>query len=114
MSVVDFKIFRDLTGGNKSLEPKLFNTFLESGKACLSLMQESIALKDFKAWKEQAKALNGSSANLGAVYLSYLCFQAQDMIEPSIDDKRMQYHAIEAEFVAVQDCLLEEIRSLES
>jgi HPt (histidine-containing phosphotransfer) domain-containing protein len=101
-AAVDLAAFHELTGGDVSLERKLFKDFLISSMGCLHAMQKNWSKGTELAWQQQAHALKGICLNLGADRLGKLCKQAQDSSTAEPTKKLELLQAIQNELESVK------------
>jgi HPt (histidine-containing phosphotransfer) domain-containing protein len=102
---IDLKQLREITDGDKALEAELFRVFIISAMQCIRSLHAAAANNDDKAWRKQAHALKGISANLGAQPLTNICARAQDNSCAVPEEKKNMMAEIESEFLRVREII---------
>ncbi len=76
---IDMAHFELFTDGDPLMERELLDLFFEQAELSLSSLEESIANNNDEAWEQAAHRIKGSAANLGAIPLSEVCQNAEDI-----------------------------------
>lgn len=95
---VDLTYLRELTGGDKEVEGRLFELFITSCEDAIKTLEANCTDGENAAWRKQAHALKGSSVNIGANALAGLCSKAQDLFTAPSNDKQAVLSSIKSQF----------------
>ncbi len=75
--------------GRPDLVSNLINLFFQSAEESIAHLQEAIASKDWKLVTAIAHSLKSSSANLGAVQFSKICFQLESAMQNNLSENEV-------------------------
>ncbi len=100
---VDLERLVIFTDGDLEFEKELFAIFFEQSELNLIALQDSI--DDPKQWKSHAHKFKGSAANLGAIELSDLSYEAENGSELSSEDKSFLLLAMNKKYLEVKSFL---------
>jgi PAS domain S-box-containing protein len=93
--------------GNEALVQELVELFVAQAPERLSALQEAIARDDAGATKAAAHALKGGSASLGAVRMSALCAELEQLAaEANLESAAGPLEELEEAFEVTRDALL--------
>lgn len=85
---IDLDFFQKIIGNDVEFEKELFEIFVDNSKFNISKMENALISKDSNVWYMGAHALKGSSASIGAFYLSQLLEIAQKNADVEIEEKQ--------------------------
>lgn len=109
--VVDLSNLRELTDGDTELERELFAEFIASSAEMLKNMQSLCVDGYNEDWYQNAHALKGLAANLGANKMMEAGKLAQDSSESPAAEKQSILTTLEADFSAAKMFLENEMNS---
>ena len=102
LETLDLSNLREAIGDDKELEQELFEEFISSTTEILESLNIDCTHDE---WRQKSHALKGLCANLGAMKMSDLCMQSQDMSEGSANQKHSLFVLIQSEHKTVVDLL---------
>lgn len=102
---VDLTHLRELTGGDREMEERLFELFCASSEECIQTLEQNCTDGENMDWRKQAHALKGSAVNIGANSLGTACAEAQEAFSASSSDKTTLLQSIKAEYQKTRDFL---------
>jgi two-component system sensor histidine kinase BarA len=98
----------EITGGDPEFVDELIDTYLADGELQLGTLREALAAGDDAALLRPAHSLKSSSANVGATLVAELARTIElDARAGAVPDAAGRVAALDAEFTAVRDILLE-------
>ena len=98
----------EITGGDPEFVDELIDTYLADGEQQLAAMRAALDAADEAALMRPAHSLKSNSANVGATVLSELARTIEaDARAGTVPDAASRVAAVDAEFTAVRDLLLE-------
>jgi CheY-like chemotaxis protein/HPt (histidine-containing phosphotransfer) domain-containing protein len=92
--IMDWQRLSMFTDDDPQEEAALIELFKTYAQESLEILESAIGFGKDDLWKKAAHKLKGSAANLGAVALSDLCFEAEKGFETSPEHKKDLYHDI--------------------
>ena len=111
---IDLDFFKTIIGNDVEFEKELFQIFVDNSKFNISKMENALISKDSNVWYMGAHALKGSSASIGAFYLSKLLEIAQKNADVEIEEKQKIFEKVKEEFSNVENFILERIKNINS
>jgi two-component system, sensor histidine kinase and response regulator len=120
VSSLNKKLIEDLREIERSGSPgflgELIDLFLKEAVSHVAGLRNALAIKDARVFERTAHTLKGSSGNLGAMGMSRICAELQDLGHATDWTRAAEIlPRLEAEFEAVKaDLLLEKGRSSSS
>jgi len=108
---LDLTNLREITLGNSETEALLFPAFIDVAAKAIINLQKSLEKNQETLWHEQAHFLRGSSANIGARRLAFLCGVAEEKYQTDKAEKLLLLKNIEEEFRLVKGLLEAEKKS---
>ncbi len=88
-TIFDQAHLNEFTDGNKDLEKKILDVFLDNLKIDITEIERAHANNNYKLWDESVHKLYGGCLHVGAKGLAHACDQAQSINE---DDNIESYH----------------------
>ncbi len=111
---IDIDFLNKVIGNDVEFEKELFQIFVDNSKYNISKMEGALMSKDSNVWYMGAHALKGSSASIGAFYLSQLLEIAQKNSDVEIEEKQKIFEKVKEEFSNVENFILERIKNINS
>lgn len=103
--VMDWERLRMFTDGNKEEEKELIALFVSYAEESVNVLIENCEEGSGEAWKKAAHKLKGSAANLGALALSEICYEAEQAHEAAKAEKEIILKRLLASYAAARSAL---------
>ncbi|MBI1309146.1 MAG: response regulator [Proteobacteria bacterium] len=100
--VLNLSAFRTFSGGDKTVEREFVSLFMSQAEIKMHELGESCMEGPCPPWVEAAHSLKGSAATVGALRLSNLCEQAQQMEQATASKRQEMFDKITAVFEATR------------
>jgi HPt (histidine-containing phosphotransfer) domain-containing protein len=93
----------DSLGGDREFLAELLETYFDDAPNLLATMHAALAVGDAEAFRRAAHSLKSNSANFGAMVLSRMCKELEDMGKAgTLDGAGERLDGAEAEYARVQ------------
>lgn len=106
LPTLDKSVMATISGGREDIEREFAQIFTQQSEEQIVKLENLCIDGHSQEWKEVSHLLKGSAATLGAVAMSDICAQSQEMVEATADARRevlgmikIKYAEVKAELV---------------
>lgn len=96
----------DSIGGDEAFLDELIEAYFEDAPNLLAEMRQSLSSGEAGAFRRAAHSLKSNSANFGAIRLSKMCGELEDLARPGgLEGAEIRLAQVEAEYERVKSAL---------